>query len=53
MSSPMVRSMYKSADQEEDLSITLQQEEGFQQIRGQFGVVFHAQSNGDITVQIS
>ena len=49
MPSPMVRSMYKSADQEEDLSITLQQEEGFQQIRGQFGVVFHAQTIGKVT----
>ena len=53
MPSPMVRLMYKSADLEEDLSITLPPLEGFQQMRGHFRIVFHAQSIGNITVQIS
>ena len=49
MPSPMVRSMYKSADMEEDLSVTLQPVEGFQQMRGQFGIVFHSQTIGKVT----
>ena len=53
MSNPMVRSLYKSADMEEDLTITLQPVDGFQHMRGQSGVVFHAQSNGEVTLQIS
>ena len=68
MPCPMVRSLNKSADIEEDLSITLQpveadmeedlpitlqEEEGFQQMKCQFWVVFHAKSNGVVTVQIS
>ena len=27
--------------------------DGFQHVRGQYGVVFHAQSNGEVSVQIS
>ena len=41
----MVRLLYKSADMEEHLSITLQPVEGFQQMKCQFGVVFHVKSN--------
>ena len=53
MPSPMVRSMYKSADLGEDLSITLKPLEVFQQMRGQFGIVSYAQSKGKVTVRIS
>ena len=42
----IVRSLYTSADMEEDLTITLQPVDGFQHMRCQSGVVFHAQSNG-------
>ena len=49
----MVRSVYLSADMEEDLPITWQPVEGFQHMRGQFGEVFHAQSNGEVSVHIS
>ena len=48
-----IPSMYTSADMEEDLTITLQPVNGFQHMRGQSGVVFHAQSNVEVTVQIS
>ena len=50
---PIVGSLYTSADMEEDLSITLQPVDGFQHMRGHFGVVFHAQSIDEVTVQIS
>ena len=49
----MVRSVYKSADMEEDLSITLEPMGGLWHMRGHFGVVFHAQSNVEVMVQIS
>ena len=50
---PIVDSLYTSADMEEDLSITLQPVDGFQHMRGHFGVVFHDQSNGEVTLHIS
>ena len=49
----LVRSLHKSADMEEDLPITWQPVEGFQHMRGQFGVVFHAQSIGEVSIHIS
>ena len=49
----MVRSLYTSADMEEEITITLQPVDGFQHMSGQSGVVFQAQSNGEVTVQIS
>ena len=42
MASPMVRSMYTSADMEEDLSITLEPMDRFKHMRGPFGVFFKA-----------
>ena len=45
--------LYKSADIEQELSITLEPMDGFRCMRGQLGVVFHAQSIGGVTVQIS
>ena len=53
MPNQKVISLYKSADMEEDLSITLEPMGGMWHMRGHFGVVFHAQSNGEVTVQIS
>ena len=47
------KSLYKSADMEEDLSITLEPLGRLWHMRGHFGVVFHAQSIGEVTVQIS
>ena len=41
MPNPMMRSLFKSADMEEDLSITLVPMVGFRHLRGLFGVVFH------------
>ena len=41
MTNPMVRSLYKSADMEEDLSITLEPMGRMWHMRGHFGVVFH------------
>ena len=49
----MVRSLYTSADMEEDLSVTLEQMDRFKHMRGPFGVVFQGQSNGDVTVHIN
>ena len=49
----MVRSLYTSADMEEDLSITLEPMDRFQHMRGPFEVVFQGQSNGEVTVHIS
>ena len=48
-----VRSLYKLADMEEDLSITLEPMGKMKHMRGHFGIVFHALSNGEVTVQIS
>ena len=53
MPNPMVRSLYKSADMEEDLFITLEPMGGMWHMRDHFGVVFYAQSNGEVTVQVS
>ena len=50
---PIVGSLYTSADMEEDLHITLQPVDEFQHMRDKFGVVFHDQSNGELTVHIS
>ena len=49
----MVRSMYTSADMEEDLSITLEPMDRFKHMRGPLGVVYQGQSNGEVTVHIS
>jgi len=49
----MSRSLYKSADMEEDLPIAWEPMDGFRHMRAHFGVVFHAQSNDEVTVQIS
>ena len=48
MPNPMVRSLYKSADMEEDLSITLEPMGRMWHMRDHFGVVYHAQSNGEV-----
>ena len=53
MPNPMVRSVFKSADMEEDLSITLEPMDRFWLMRGHFGVVFYAQSKFEVTVHIS
>ena len=53
MPNPMVRSVYKSADMEDNLHVTWKPMHGIRQMRGNFGVVFHAQANGEVTVQIS
>ena len=45
--------LYSTADMEEDLSITLEPLGELWHMRSQFGVVFYAQSNGEVTVQIS
>ena len=50
---PMVRSLYTSADMEENLSITFEPVDRFKHMRGHFGVVFQGQSNGEVTVHIS
>ena len=49
----MVRSLYKSADMKNEMTITLDPVVGFGCAKGQFGVVLHAQSDGEVTVQIS
>ena len=46
-----MRSLYKSADMEEDLSITLEPNGEFFHMSGHFGVVFHGQSNGEVQVK--
>ena len=53
MPNPMVRSLYKSADMEEDLSITLEPMGRLWHMRSDFVVVFYDQSNGEVTVQMS
>ena len=50
---PMLRSLYTSADIEEDLSITFDLVDGIRHMGGHFGVVLQAQSNGEVTVHIS
>ena len=47
----MVRSLYKSADMEDDLHVTWEPMHGIRHMRGYFGVVFHAQSNGHYILQ--
>ena len=42
-----------TADVHIEMTITLDLLVGFGHMRGLFGVVFHAQSNGEVTVQIS
>ena len=42
----MVRSLYTSADMEKEISVTSDPVDGFQSVRGHFGVVFQNQSNG-------
>ena len=44
----MVRSLYKSADIKNKMTITLDLVGGFQHVRGHFGVVFQAKSNGKV-----
>ena len=53
MPNPMVRSLYKSADMEDNLHITWKPMHGIRQMRGHFGVVFHAQSNGEVSILVS
>ena len=53
MPNPIMRSLYKSADMEEDLPITWEPMDGLRHMRSHFGVVFNGQSNGEVTVQIS
>ena len=53
MPNPKVISVYKSADMEEDLHVTWEPVHGIRHMRGHFGVVFHAQPNGEVNVQIS
>ena len=49
----MMRSLYTSADMEENISITSDPVDGFQSVRNHFGVFFQGQSNSEITVHIS
>ena len=49
----MVRSLYTSADIEEDLSITFDLVDRIRHMGGHFGVVSQAQSNDKVTVHIS
>ena len=49
----MVRSLYKSADLGEDLSIPLEPVDRLRYMRGPFGLVFQGQPNGEVTVQNS
>ena len=49
----MVRSLCKSADIEDNHHETWEPMHGISHMRGHFGVVFHAQSNGEVTVQIA
>ena len=53
MPNPMVRSLYKSADTEDNLHITWKPMHVIRQMRGHFGVVFHAQSNGEVSILVS
>ena len=50
MPNQMVR--YSSADME-DLPLTWQPVDGFQQVEGQLGIVIPAQSNHEVTIHIS
>ena len=52
MPNQMVRSLYSSADME-DLPLTWQPVDGFQQVEGQLGIVIPAQSNHEVTIHIS
>ena len=49
----MGRSLYKSADMKNEMIITLDPMDGFKHMRGQFGVDFQDESNGEVTVKIS
>ena len=49
MPNPMVRSLYKSADMEEDLPIAWEPINRFRHMRAHFGADFYAQSNGEAT----
>ena len=51
MPNPMVRSLYKSAVMEDYLHVTWEPMHGIRHMRGHFGVVFHAQSNGHYILQ--
>ena len=51
MPNPLIGLLYRSADMEEDLFITLEPMDKC--MGGQFGVVFHAQFNGRVAVHIS
>ena len=53
MPNQKVISLYKLADMEEDLSITLEPMGRMWHMRGHFEAVFHAQSNGEVAVLIS
>ena len=46
----MVRSLYKSADMEDDLSITLQPMGGLRHMRGHFGVVFRSEGSPQLAL---
>ena len=48
----MVRSLYKSADMEDDLSITLQLMGGLRHMRGHFGVVFRPEGSLDLALMM-
>ena len=52
MPNPMVRSLYKLADMEEDVSITLEPMDEKWHMRSHCGIVFHTQSKGEVTVQM-
>ena len=49
----MVRPLYTSADMEKDISIISDPVDGFQSVRGNFGVVFQGQSNGEVRAGLS
>ena len=53
MPNPKVISVHKSADMEEDLHVTWEPVHRIRRMKGHFGVVFHAQSNDEVNVQIS
>ena len=53
MPNPMMMSLYKSADMEEDLPITWKPMDGYRHMKAHFEVLFHAQSNDEVTAKIS
>ena len=57
MAYPILRSdqlwLYRTADLNINFTVSFDPVDRFQHVRGHFGVVFHGQSNGEVTVHIS